>query len=155
MLNCNETIKILLKELSFCLKLRFSNSYNLGTRFPTPLIFQTFNSGRSKSLSLKYQRFTPSGCKDIGDRKFKFVAKTQFQIDVEILSLTIGSCFSNFRFNPRTKFMDPLWRWIVFSSWLNNKIFIISLMYSELKTLEWWTSRLMLKLLVLLNPRLI
>jgi len=27
---------------------------------------------------LKYQRFTPSGCKDIGARKFEFVAKTQF-----------------------------------------------------------------------------
>ena len=108
MLNCNETIKILLKELSFCHKLRFSNSHNLATCFPAPLIFQTFNSGRSNSLSLKYQRFTPLGCKDIGDRKFKFVAKTQFQIDVEILSLTVGSRFSNFRFNPRTKFMDPL-----------------------------------------------
>ena len=78
MLNCNETIKILLKELSFCHKLRFSNSHNLATCFPAPLIFQTFNSGRSNSLSLKYQRFTPLGCKDIGDRKFKFVSKTRF-----------------------------------------------------------------------------
>jgi len=52
--------------------------YNLATRFPRPLIFQNINSGRSKSLSLKYQRFTPSGCKDIGVRKCKFVAKTQF-----------------------------------------------------------------------------
>ena len=54
------------KELSFCRKLRFSNSYNLATRFPRPLIFQTFNSGRSNSPSLKYQRITPSGNKDIG-----------------------------------------------------------------------------------------
>ena len=30
------------------------------------------------SLSLKYQRETPSGCKDIGIRKFECVAKTQF-----------------------------------------------------------------------------
>ena len=29
-------------------------------------------------LSLKYQIFTPSNCKDIGFRKFEFVAKTQF-----------------------------------------------------------------------------
>ena len=65
-----------IKELSFCHKLRFSNSNNLATRFP--FIFQTINSGRSNSLSLKYQRLTPSGCKDIGVRKFKFVAKTQF-----------------------------------------------------------------------------
>ena len=54
------------KELSFCHKLRFSNSY-----FPRPLIFQTFNSGRS--ISLKFE-ITSSGCKDIGVRKFKFVA---------------------------------------------------------------------------------
>ena len=33
----------------------------------------TFNS-----LGLKYQRFTWSGFKDIGIRKFNFVAKTQF-----------------------------------------------------------------------------
>ena len=31
------------------------------------LIFQTMNCVRSKNLSLKYQRFTPSDCKDIGD----------------------------------------------------------------------------------------
>ena len=66
------------KELSFCHKLRFANSYSLEIRFPRPLIFQPINSGRSNSLSLKYQRSTPSGCKDIGVRKFKFVAKTQF-----------------------------------------------------------------------------
>ena len=29
-------------------------------------------------MSFKYQRRTPSGCKDIGIRKFEFVAKTQF-----------------------------------------------------------------------------
>ena len=42
------------------------------------MICQTNNSVISNSLSLKYQRFTPSGCKDIGVRKYKFVAKTQF-----------------------------------------------------------------------------
>ena len=68
------TYCLCLKELSFCHKLRFSNSYNLVTHFPKPLIFKTINSGRPNSLSLKYQRFTPSGCKDIGIRKFKFVA---------------------------------------------------------------------------------
>ena len=35
------------------------------------------NSVRSNNLSLKYQRVTPSGCKDIGIRKFEFVVKTQ------------------------------------------------------------------------------
>ena len=28
--------------------------------------------------SLKYERFTPSGCKDVGIRQFEFVTKTQF-----------------------------------------------------------------------------
>ena len=32
----------------------------------------------SNSLRLKYQGFSPSGCQDIGIRKFMFVAKTQF-----------------------------------------------------------------------------
>ena len=36
------------------------------------------NSVRLKSLSLKYQKFSVSGCKDIGIRKVEFVAKTQF-----------------------------------------------------------------------------
>ena len=66
---------ILWKELSFCHKLWFSNSYNLTTRFPRPLIFQTINSVRTNSLSLKYQRFTTVGCLDVGVRKYEFVAK--------------------------------------------------------------------------------
>ena len=36
------------------------------------------NSVRWKNLSLKYQRFTPSGGKNIGIRKSAFVTKTQF-----------------------------------------------------------------------------
>ena len=37
---------------------------------------------RLNNPSLKYQRFTPSGCRarDIGIRKFEFVAKTHFLI---------------------------------------------------------------------------
>ena len=66
------------KKLSFCHKLRFSNSYNLATRFPRPLKFQTINSGRLNSRSLKYQRFTTTGSKNIGVRKYKIVAKNSF-----------------------------------------------------------------------------
>ena len=84
-----------MKELSFCHKLRFSNYNNLATRFPRPLIFQTINSGRSNSLSLKYQRFKPSGCKDIGVNKFKFVAKTQFLSLNDSLDLSL--IFPNFK----------------------------------------------------------
>ena len=36
------------------------------------------NFVRSNNVSLKYQRPTPSGRKDIGIRKFDFMTKTQF-----------------------------------------------------------------------------
>ena len=36
------------------------------------------NAIRSNNVSLKYQRFKSSGCKDIGFTKTEFVAKTQF-----------------------------------------------------------------------------
>ena len=36
------------------------------------------SSFRSINQSLKYKRFTPSGIKNIGIRKFEFVAKSQF-----------------------------------------------------------------------------
>ena len=36
------------------------------------------NTFRLNILSLKYQRFSQSGCEDIGLRKFEFVAKIQF-----------------------------------------------------------------------------
>jgi len=42
------------------------------------LIFQTINAFILNNLSLKYQICTLSNCKDIGIRKFEFVAKTQF-----------------------------------------------------------------------------
>ena len=45
-------------------------TYILATRFSRPLIFQTMNS-------VGLNRFTSSGCKDIGLSKFELVAKTQ------------------------------------------------------------------------------
>ena len=36
------------------------------------------NSVRSKNLSLKYQSFTPPGCKDIKIVEFELMAKPQF-----------------------------------------------------------------------------
>ena len=66
------------KGTEFCHKLLFPNLYICATRCCIPLIFQTMNSVRSKCLSLKYNMFTPSGCKDIGIRKFDCVVKTQF-----------------------------------------------------------------------------
>ena len=40
------------------------------------------NSVRSNNLSLKYQMFIPSSRKDIGIRKFEFVAQTQFNHNI-------------------------------------------------------------------------
>ena len=60
-----------LKELSFCHTLYFSNIFT--TQCRRPLIFQTMNSVRPNNLSLKYQRFTSSDCKDIGIRQLEFV----------------------------------------------------------------------------------
>ena len=40
--------------------------------------------------SFKYRRFTPSGCKYIGIRKFEFVAKPQFPWDVKRKISPIG-----------------------------------------------------------------
>ena len=48
------------------------------TRWRRNLILQTMNSVSSKCLSLKYQGFTPSGCKDIGIRRLQVVSNTQF-----------------------------------------------------------------------------
>ena len=67
------------KGIEFLQQILIFNAYifTIATRCCRPLIFQTINSVRSKSLSLKYQRFTPSCCKNIEMRTFEFVAKTQ------------------------------------------------------------------------------
>ena len=71
-------MKTFLKELSFCHKLKYSYPYILATQCRRPYIFQTINSVRSNNLSLKYQRFISTGCRDIEIRKFEVVAKAQF-----------------------------------------------------------------------------
>ena len=45
---------------------------------------------RSKNISLKYQRFTTLGSKDIGIRKSKFAAKNQFLYYLAKLSAREG-----------------------------------------------------------------
>ena len=65
------------KEMSFCHKLRFSYCYIFLIQCRRPLIFQIMISVRSNILSLKFPRFKPSGCRDIGIRTFKFLGKTQ------------------------------------------------------------------------------
>ena len=81
--------------------------YILATRCRRPLMFQTMNSVRSNSLSLKYHRCTTSGCKNIGIRKFEFVAKTQFLLVSKALNMVsnLGFVFLLcFDFCPRIYF---------------------------------------------------
>ena len=54
----------------------YFNPFIFATRWRRPLIFQIMNHALINSQSLKYQRFQPSGCKDIGFRKFGCLAKT-------------------------------------------------------------------------------
>ena len=54
-----------------------TNSDFFSTQYRRPQIFQTRNFVRSNNLSL---RFTQSGSKNLGIRKFKFVAKTQVML---------------------------------------------------------------------------
>jgi len=70
--------KIWVKGNEFLPQTLTFSPYILGTRCRRSLIFQTMNSVRSNILSLKYHRFTPFSCKDIGIRKFEFMAKNQF-----------------------------------------------------------------------------
>ena len=66
------------KKLSFCHKLKFSNSSIFATWLCKPFIFQTQTIKSNRIYSLKYQRSTISSCKDIGIRKSEFVAETRF-----------------------------------------------------------------------------
>ena len=56
-----------------------------------PKIFQTMNSVGSTDLILKYNRFTPSCCKDLSIRKFKFLTKNQF-LFIEFNFLVWNNC---------------------------------------------------------------
>jgi len=69
---------ILIKELSLCHKLKFSNPYIYGTWCCRLLIFQTKIILCNRIHSLKYLRSTTLGCRDIRIRKSEFVSKTQF-----------------------------------------------------------------------------
>ena len=67
-------VNYFIKELSSFHKVLFLNLYIFSTRCCRPLIFQTMNSVRSNSLSLKYQKLYFNMLLI----NFKFVAKTQF-----------------------------------------------------------------------------
>jgi len=66
----NQTFKNRVQSLP---QTMMSNPYIFATQCHSPYIFQTMNSVISNNLDFKYQRFTPSGCKDMGNRLFDFV----------------------------------------------------------------------------------
>ena len=74
----NQNCNIVAKELSHCQKLKFSNHYIFETQCRRPSTFQTLISVTIISLSLKFQKFKPTGCEDKGIKKFEFVAKSRF-----------------------------------------------------------------------------
>ena len=53
------------KNLNFCHKLRFLNPYIMANQWRRLKQFQTIKYVCFNNLSLDYQRFTPTGCKDI------------------------------------------------------------------------------------------
>ena len=61
-----------LKASYFCHNFKFSYPYIFATQCSRTLVLQTMNSVLSNNLSLKYQRFKPSGFKDIEIQKFEF-----------------------------------------------------------------------------------
>ena len=81
----------LCKELSLCHKL-----YKFETQCRKPLIFQSMNYVGGNNLILKYQRFTSSGCKNLGIRKFEFVTLDLISLANNVyrepLSAVIYSC---------------------------------------------------------------
>ena len=90
-------------------------SYILATKCRKPLIFQTMNSVRSNSHSLKFHRLTPS------ESEFKEFeprlksAKNRFQISAGSLQFKVEPTI----FKPRLKFM-PRFKFLKFGLWLQR-----------------------------------
>ena len=53
-------------------------------------MYNHVNDMSNYKFYLKYQRFTPSGCKDVRIRKFEFVTKTEF---ITCISVGLSSHF--------------------------------------------------------------
>ena len=65
----------LVKELTLCLKLKYSNSYIFKTWWYKPLIFWTQVIWFNRMHSLKYPRSTTFGSKDYSDLKIRVCGK--------------------------------------------------------------------------------
>ena len=67
------------------------------------------NSVRSNNLGSKYQKFTPSGCRDMGIRKLEFAAKTQF---ICLLYFCLLLLFNNSRRGNAATIKNENERWV-------------------------------------------
>ena len=74
------------KGIDYLQQTLISNPYIFGFQRRKPLKFQSMTFVRSKNISLKYQRFTTLGSKDIWIRKSEFVAKSQFLLKKQTLT---------------------------------------------------------------------
>ena len=70
------------------------------------------NSVKLNNVSLNYQRPTSSRCKDIGIRKFEFVAKTQFLRGFK----TVRSQIKNTKISP-SRMIAKLWNYGTVELW--------------------------------------
>ena len=72
------------------------------------------NSVGSNNFSLKYQKFTPPGCKGIGIQKLELVAKTQF---LSVIWITTDAVYALFKWLYRDLNVQKgpwncgIWRW--------------------------------------------
>ena len=73
------------KELSSCHKFGFLNLHIFAIWCCSPLIFQTMNPVESNSLTLEYQRSTPSVCKDIEITKLWVCGKNSVTVNNIVL----------------------------------------------------------------------
>ena len=64
-------------RISRHIKTNSNSSIPCYIQFWNSITLKTINYARADSLGLKYQRSTPSGCRDLGIRKLEFVAGTQ------------------------------------------------------------------------------
>ncbi len=94
----NRTLVLVMKKMSLYFYLKIKNmkfSYFLSgskfsvgcldlkeRNFATPFIFVTWCRSPLIFQTVKYQWFTPFGCKDTGIRKFELVARTQFLYEI-------------------------------------------------------------------------
>jgi len=100
---------------------------------------------RSKNISLKHQRFTTLGSKDIGIRKLEFVAKIQFLwYFFEATKITSLVALYHFMINSwwtvRWRMMNSMMKSMIENDELyDNSMIKNDELYDTFYDKEWWT----------------